>query len=52
MAAMAKDPVCGMDISPDSAAAQEEHDGTTFYFCSDGCHQAFLNDPHHFGHSH
>lgn len=46
------DPVCGMEISPESAVTQEDHDGTTFYFCSDGCHKAFLNDPHRFGDSH
>lgn len=45
-----KDPVCGMEISPSAAVAHEEHDGTTFYFCSEGCHQAFLSDPHRFGH--
>ena len=46
------DPVCGMVISPESAVAQEEHDGAMFYFCSEGCHRAFLNDPHRFGHPH
>ena len=52
MAEMVKDPVCGMEISPEAAVAQEEHDGATFYFCSEGCHKAFLNDPHRFGHPH
>ena len=52
MADKVKDPVCGMEISPESAVAHEEHDDITFYFCSDGCHQAFLNDPHRFGHPH
>jgi YHS domain-containing protein len=45
-----KDPVCGMEINPDQAAASEEHDGQTFYFCSEHCRQAFLADPHHHGH--
>lgn len=45
-----KDPVCGMQIRPDAAAGSEEHDGQTFYFCSDACHQAFLADPHRYGH--
>ena len=44
------DPVCGMSIDPQQAVAQEEHGGTVFYFCSDGCHAAFLADPHRYGH--
>lgn len=44
------DPVCGMEIRPVDAAATEEHDGRTFYFCSESCHQAFLADPHRYGH--
>ena len=50
MADKVKDPVCGMEIDPDETVAQEDHDGRTFYFCSEGCHQAFLNDPHRYGH--
>ena len=30
---MVKDPVCGMDIDPQSAFARREHMGQTFYFC-------------------
>ena len=45
-----KDPVCGMQIEPQNAAAQEEHDGATFYFCSKSCHETFLADPHRYGH--
>lgn len=40
-----KDPVCGMEIRPDEAVASEEHAGHVFYFCSEGCHRAFLADP-------
>lgn len=47
---MVKDPVCGMMIEPETAAAREDHDGRTFYFCSVACHEAFLNDPHRYGH--
>lgn len=47
-----KDPVCGMEIDPGDAAASEVHDGVTFYFCSPACHQAFLADPHRYGHPH
>lgn len=32
------------------AAAAEEHEGRTFYFRSHGCHQAFVNEPHRYGH--
>ena len=39
------DPVCGMQIRPEDAAASEEHDGRTFYFCSEACHQTFMADP-------
>jgi len=42
---MAKDPVCGMEISADSAAAQETYQGTTWYFCSESCHAKFQADP-------
>jgi Cu+-exporting ATPase len=52
MADLVKDPVCGMEINPQQAAATEEHDGQTFYFCSDDCHQKFLADPHRYGHHH
>ena len=30
-----KDPVCGMDVEPETAAGRHEHAGTTYYFCSD-----------------
>jgi Cu+-exporting ATPase len=42
---MAKDPVCGMDIQPEQAAAQSEHKGQTYYFCSAQCKQQFDQDP-------
>ena len=44
-----KDPVCGMEIRPEDAAATEEHEGRTFYFCSQACHDAFVNDLHRYG---
>ena len=43
--AMATDPVCGMRIDTDDAAATAEYEGTTYYFCSQGCHDAFVADP-------
>jgi YHS domain-containing protein len=33
------DPVCGMEIDSEAAAASEEYQGKTYYFCSEGCHQ-------------
>jgi P-type Cu+ transporter len=43
--AMAKDPVCGTEVDPQQAAATSEYQGTTYYFCSAGCKQAFDQDP-------
>ena len=40
--AMVTDPVCGMRIDDDDAAATAEHDGATYYFCSQACHDAFV----------
>ncbi len=51
-AAMAIDPVCGMQVDPAHAAATREHDGTTFYFCSAGCAATFDADPQRYGHQH
>lgn len=39
-----KDPVCGMTVD-ESTALHAERDGTTFYFCSDHCKQAFMSNP-------
>jgi Cu+-exporting ATPase len=43
--ATVKDPVCGMEIDPATAAASEEYEGKTYYFCSEGCHQRFVAAP-------
>ena len=43
--AMVTDPVCGMRIDPDDAAATAEHEGSTYYFCSEACRDAFVADP-------
>ena len=40
------DPVCKMTVqtaSPGGGTA--EHEGQTYYFCSGGCHDAFVADP-------
>ncbi len=45
MAEMVKDLVCGMDVDPENAAAQSEHEGTTYYFCAPGCKTDFEASP-------
>jgi Cu+-exporting ATPase len=42
---MGLDPVCGMEVNPASAEAQSEFAGVTFYFCSQGCQNAFDAEP-------
>jgi YHS domain-containing protein len=44
-ARIVEDPVCGMRIDPEDAAATAEHGGTTYYFCSQTCYEAFVADP-------
>lgn len=39
------DAVCGMRIEADDAAAIAEHEGQTYYFCSEGCRDIFVSDP-------
>ena len=41
MVTTVKDPVCGMDIDPNTAAAKSEYQGQVYYFCSPACKQAF-----------
>lgn len=42
---MVKDPVCGMDVDPKTAAGKSEYKGQTYYFCSLGCKKAFDKEP-------
>ena len=42
---MAIDPVCGMEVDPQSAAATSEYQGQTYYFCAHGCKEAFDRNP-------
>jgi YHS domain-containing protein len=46
--AMVIDPVCGMRIEPDDAVAHLDFEGSTYYFCSEACRDAFVEDPHRF----
>ena len=41
MVAMAVDPVCGMSVERERAAATMEWEGTTYYFCSRGCRSEY-----------
>src|SRR5882724_300276 len=43
-----KDPVCGMMVAPEKAAAKVEHAGKTYYFCSKGCAARFSSEPEKF----
>jgi YHS domain-containing protein len=40
-----KDPVCGMEIDAEKAAAKTDYQGKTYYFCMEGCKQKFLAEP-------
>jgi YHS domain-containing protein len=42
---MEKDPVCGMQVDPNSAAGKSESQGKTYYFCSTACKQKFDQKP-------
>jgi YHS domain-containing protein len=42
---MEKDPVCGMEVDPKTAAGKSEYQGKTYYFCSPGCKRDFDKDP-------
>ena len=42
---MAKDPVCGMDVDPNTAAHSTTYQGQTYYFCAPGCKRAFETNP-------
>jgi YHS domain-containing protein len=39
------DPVCGMTVEEDSAAATAEYKGVTYYFCNVNCKKDFEEDP-------
>ena len=43
--AMTTDPVCGMRIDTEDAAGSTEHEGETYFFCSQTCHDAFTANP-------
>ncbi|HEX4947896.1 MAG TPA: YHS domain-containing protein [Blastocatellia bacterium] len=42
---MQTDPVCGMQVDERTAAAQSQHQGTNYYFCSADCKRKFDQQP-------
>jgi P-type Cu+ transporter len=40
-----KDPVCGMQVDPTTAAGTSNYQGQTYYFCSMGCKAKFDASP-------
>ncbi len=38
---MVKDPVCGMTIDSEKAAAKGTYDGKVVYFCAEGCRKTY-----------
>jgi Cu+-exporting ATPase len=43
-----RDPICGMSVDPLKAAAEYQHAGKTYYFCSAGCAERFSKEPEKF----
>ena len=39
------DPVCGMEVTPENAAAKSEYQGHTYYFCSTTDKETFDKNP-------
>ncbi len=48
MAEKEKDPVCGMQVDPETAAGTSVYQGRTYYFCSAGCKKKFDENPGQF----
>ena len=42
---MVRDPVCGMEVDPKTAAGKSDYKGQTYYFCSPGCKKTFDKNP-------
>jgi YHS domain-containing protein len=45
-----KDPVCGMQVDPRTAAGKSEYQGKTYYFCAAGCKRKFDSNPQQYTH--
>lgn len=42
------DPVCGMEVNPESSDLYTEYEGKTYYFCAPGCKKKFEDNPENF----
>jgi Cu2+-exporting ATPase len=42
---LVKDPVCGMQIEPETAYSKVEYEGHVVYFCSSNCEEKFKKNP-------
>ncbi len=42
---MERDPVCGMNVEPEKAAATVEFGGKKYFFCAKGCAEKFRKEP-------
>ena len=40
-----KCPVCGMELEPEAVASETNHEGRSYYFCSNECREKFDIDP-------
>jgi heavy metal translocating P-type ATPase len=45
LTSMVQDPVCGMDVDPAASEHRVQHEGQTFYFCSEHCRARFESNP-------
>lgn len=45
---MARDPVCKMEVDPQTAAGSSRYEGTDYFFCSANCKIEFDRDPGRF----
>lgn len=48
MAEKAVDLVCGMKIDKREAVSTSEHQGKSYYFCSEGCKKKFDQNPENY----
>jgi Cu+-exporting ATPase len=42
------DPVCEMEVTPETAACSIDYKGKTYYFCAQSCKHEFQQDPESF----
>jgi len=45
---MAIDPVCDMEVDPETAADEYTYEGETYYFCATACRERFEENPERF----